>query len=79
MTAKRNEKGNMKMTAKTINAMIKEAHSSGRYVYAKTPRSIVTTAMQRITQARGLRGIVQVKVLSDGKWAELVDGFVTVN
>ena len=66
------------MTSRTINAMIAEGESIGRYVYAKTAESIITGAWQRIIKARKRRGIQQVEVLKTGKWADLVDDGITL-
>ena len=67
------------MTSRTINAMVRDAESGGRYVYAKVCESIITGAWKRIINARTKGGVVQVKVLATGTWSELLDDGVTIN
>ena len=66
------------MTSRTINAMVAEGESIGRYVYAKTTESIITGTWQRIVKARKHNGNQQVKVLKTGRWVDLVDGGITL-
>jgi hypothetical protein len=56
------------MTAKEINALIRDAGKCGLNVYAKTEYYTTTGSATRICKARCKDGEMQVKALSSGCW-----------
>jgi hypothetical protein len=61
------------LTAKDVNTLIRIASKRGRYIYAHTIDSIVIGTMYRIVQARTVNGNLQGKVLSSGKWENILN------
>jgi len=68
----------MRLTARRVNNMIKTAERIGKYVYAKTPELFPALHFLRIVGAKTIDGRLYGKVLSSGKWEEILDSRIEV-